>query len=164
MKLYFFLIALCFLMNNQIAFSQTSRLPKGNPALAYPAIELSKKIAEQVFIDKGQRYINCPILLDNSWAFPNGSVNAICTDAELACLRYGLLIQKIQTAKGKLLEELKKTLALEKNEVTLRLRGCQLIIEATVPSNNKSLAEAAGYNYDASAPGSNSSSSALGTY
>ena len=146
MKPYFFLVTLCFLMDSQVTFSQTT-VTNPNSELYYPAIELSRKLAEQIFVEKPQKFLNCPILFDNSWDYPNGSSIALCDDAQTACLRYGLLIQKMKTAKGKLLEELKKTLVLEKDEVKIRLRGCQLILEATI-SGEKSLTEAAGYPSD----------------
>lgn len=141
MKAYFFLITLCFLTINQMAFSQTAR---PNPELYYPAIQLSNSLREAIFLDKKVKVLNCPILFDNSWDYPNGTSIALCDDAQLACLRYGLLVQRIKTAKGKLLEELQKTLVLEKDEVKIRLRGCHLILEATIPIE-KSLEEAAGY-------------------
>jgi len=141
MKAYFFLIILCFLTTNQMTFAQKAQ---PNAELYYPAIQLSNALREAIFLDQNQKVLNCPILFNNSWDYPNGTSIALCDDAQLACLRYGLLIQRIKTATGKLLEELQKTLVLEKNEVTIRLRGCHLILEATVPIE-KSLEEAAGY-------------------
>jgi hypothetical protein len=150
MKPCFFLITLCFFINSQGAFSQAVTT-KPQSELYYPAIEISAQLSQQIFVDKTQKVINCPILFDNSWDYPNGSSIALCDDAQLACLRYGVLVQKIKTATGALLEELKKTLVLQKDEVKLRLRGCQLMLEATV-SGEKTLQEAAGYPSDTYGP------------
>ena len=149
MKLYLYVAIFYFLMNNQIAFSQaymTAAPTKPTPALAYPAIQISKELSQKIFLNTAQKVINCPILFDNSWDYPNGSSIALCDDAQLACLRYGLLIKEIETAQGKYLEELEKTLVLQKQEITIRLRGCELSLKSTI--NGEALQEAAGYPSD----------------
>lgn len=144
MKLYFFLIALCFLMGSQVAFSQEN-LPKHSKSpLTYPAIELSKEASQQIFVGKNKTYLNCPAFFDGSLQYTNSYANAVCDETMLACLRYGLLIEKIKTTTGKLQEELKKTLALQKTEVKYKLRGCQLVLESTLRTD-KTVTEIAGY-------------------
>lgn len=144
MKPYFFLIALCFLLGSQLAFSQEN-MPKQNLSpLAYPAIALSKELAEQIFVGKKSKYLNCPAFFESTIQFTNSYANAVCDEAVIACLRYGLLVQKMKTTTGKLLEELKKTLVLEKVEVKMKLRGCQLVLESSL-SDTRPVPEIAGY-------------------
>jgi hypothetical protein len=167
MKSYFCLISLCYLMMSTEAFSQFSvQTPYANPAadepyvdpvatadkpltyqeLAYPAIRLSQKLAQYLFLDGKRNLLNCPVLFDNSWDYPSGSSLALCDDAQLACLRYGLIIEAIKKASGKYLRELEKTLILSKAEVALRLRGCHLGLLETM--TGMSIEEAAGYPTD----------------
>jgi len=165
MKPYFLLVSFCYFIANPSAFAQfltTEPYPeratsadKAMPGLdpAYPAIKLTPQLAAQLFVDKKQNLLNCPILFSNDWDYPNGSSIALCDDAQLACLRYGLIIQELKKATGKYREELQKTLALSKNEVKLRLRGCHLVIKETI--SGKSMQEAAGYpsnSYGSSGP------------
>ncbi len=152
MKPYFFLIPFCFLMDSTGALAmdttQFDTTKSKNPSpLYYPAIGFSSRVAAALFIDRPQKHLNCPLLFDTSLDLPNGTSMALCNDVQLACLRYGLLVEKMKTATGKLLEELKKTMVLEVEEVKVRLRCCQLILEATTLSNI-SLEEAAGYTSD----------------
>lgn len=143
MKPYFFLISLFLMINSNVAFSQVAN--PGVPAeLYYPSIRISTKLAESLFHDSKQTLLNCPLLFSGSWSYPDGFSVSMCDDAQLACIRYGLIVQKMKTAKGKLLEELKQTFALEQTEVGLRLRGCQLILEATA-IEGKNLQESSGY-------------------
>lgn len=145
MKLYFFLTIVSLIIQNETAFSQadmTSPPLKPTPALSYPAIKISDELAKKLSLS-GQKIVNCPTLFSYTWTYPNGSSIALCDDAQLACLRYGLLVKEIETAKGKYLEELKKTLIIEKQEITIRLRGCELALKRTI--NGEALQEAAGY-------------------
>lgn len=144
MKLYFFPIALCFLMDSQLAFSQENMPRQNQSPLTYPAIAISTELAQAIFVDKKRKYLNCPAFFDGSLQYTNSYANSICDNAQIACLRYGLLVQKIKTTTGKLLEELKQTLAYEKTEVKAKLRGCQLALECTL-SDPRNLPEIAGY-------------------
>lgn len=151
MKSYFFLIPFCFLIHGSATLAGVNGAPPNSPdtyLTYYPAIKISKKLSEAIFLDTTRSVLNCPLLFDNSWDYPNGSSIALCDDAQLACLRYGLLQEKRKVATGRLLEELNKTLVLEKQEVGLRLRACQLVLEATT-IDQKTLEEAAGYPLDA---------------
>ncbi|MBA3814208.1 MAG: hypothetical protein H0X26_06940 [Alphaproteobacteria bacterium] len=146
MKLYFFLTALGFLMNNQTAFSEdyTTETPqKAKAALHYPAIKISPKLAQQIFIDRSKRLFNCVSLFDNSINYPSGTAIALCDDAQLACLRYGILLKEIENSKGKALEDLQRILVWQKQEVTIRLRGCELGIK--ISANGGDIMDAAGY-------------------
>jgi hypothetical protein len=167
MKFYFFL---CFLMNSQAAFSQADVKPtptKPTPALAYPAIRISKELSQALSLGE-KKTINCQNLLSTSLTYPNGSAVALCDDAQLACLRYGLLVKEIEeTAKSKhlYLEELKKTLVIEKQEIMIRLRGCELALKRTI--HGEALQDAAGYpasSYDATSQSTSSSQSSPQNY
>lgn len=147
MKSYFFLFMLCIFVYQQEAFSETSK-KKIDPAYATPAIEVSRGVSEKVFLDPKRKWLNCPMLFNNSWSYPNGSSIALCDDAQLACIRYGLILQKMKTATGPSLAELKKVLVLSKDEVKLRLQGCELILDVTW-DGTKTMQDAAGYPSDA---------------
>jgi hypothetical protein len=150
MKSSIFFIMLFFMMN-QAAFSADYSTPatpsttpeNPPPGINYPAIKISSKLAQQIFFDAKKRLFNCPVLFDNSITFPGGTSIALCEDAQLACLRYGLLLKEMETAKERLLEELKRTLVYQKQEITIRLRGCQLAIKRTL--NGEDIMDAAGY-------------------
>lgn len=143
MKSCIFLIMFCLFIHNQKAFGE-AELQHLDAYYNYPAIEVSIEFAEKIFMDPRQRLLNCPRLFANNWNPPNGSSLALCDDAQLACIRYGLIIQKMKRSTGPLLAELKKTLVLSRQEVELRLRACELVIEAT-GIDNKTMQEAAGY-------------------
>ena len=192
MKLYIFFTTLLFLMINQAAFSMdytksTSVTPisatntpststsatttpstntpeKPPPGIHYPAIKISATLAQKIFSDTKKRLLNCPALFDSSITYPGGTAIALCNDAQLACLRYGLLLKEMETAKEKLLEELKRTLVYQKQEITIRLRGCQLALKRTI--NGEDIMDAAGYpsgSYGATNLGSSSSGSSSGS-
>ena len=146
MKFYFFLIIFCFFIHNQGAFGD-AELTQHHPDTEYPAIAVSSEFSDKIFMDPQRNLLNCPMLFNNNWNYPNGSSLALCDDAQLACLRYGLIIEKMKKATGPLLAELKKTLISSKEEVKLRLRGCELVIEAT-GIDTKTMQEAAGYPMD----------------
>lgn len=143
MKFYFFLIMFCLFIHNQGAFGQVERY-QAHPLTEYPAIVVSAEFSDKIFMNPQQKLLNCPMLFNNSWNYPNGSSLALCDDAQLSCLRYGLILEKMKTSTGPLLAELKKTLVASKAEVALRLRGCELVIEAT-GIDTKTMQEAAGY-------------------
>lgn len=113
-----------------------------------PYVEFSPEVASLLFGSKNpsnpKGVLDCKVLVAHSWPYPNSQVTPICTDAEIACLRYGLLSESLKIAKGAKLERLKKDFALSHSDVYLRLRGCQLAIEATM-SQTFSLVEAAGF-------------------
>ncbi len=126
MKLYFSFLALYSLLLVDRAMSQST-----------PAVEFSSQTATQILgaggLSKTKRILNCTTLLNKDWGYPNAQVTGFCYDAETACLRYGLIISAIKYGVGEAhLENLKKDLALAVNDVALRLRGCQLAIEASV--------------------------------
>lgn len=144
MRHYFFVSTLFFLMNAPSLFAQSTP-PPASPDVAYPALQIPEVLAEKLFYNAEKKLLNCPLLFEGSWSYPDGYVASICNDAQLACLRYGLLVQKIKkTSNGRLLQELQKTLALEKQEVGMRLRACQIILEATL-IEGKTLQESTGY-------------------
>lgn len=127
MKFHFSLTAFCLFVSGSAAFSQ-NYLTQG------PSVEFSKKVAEQVAgAGEGTRGIlNCHILLTKEWAYPNAQVTAFCNDAETSCLRYALILQRLKIEKGAAnIRKLKNDASLGWNDTELRLRGCQLAIEAS---------------------------------
>jgi len=128
MRSCFFFTLFYFLFGNHLVYCQST-----------PAVELSEKTAVQILgatgLTRAKRTLNCTTLLNKDWAYPNAQVTGFCYDAETACLRYGLIIQAIKNGKGEAeLTRLKQDFALAVNDVALRLRGCQLAIEASVSS------------------------------
>lgn len=144
MKSYIFLILFCFFTPLPRAFGMIEAANQSRNAYQYPAIEVSADFANRIFMNPRQTVFNCPKLFDNSIQFPNGTSLALCDDAQLGCLRYGLIIQKMARATGPLLAELKKVFEISYREVTLRLHACYLVIEAT-GLQGKTAQEAAGY-------------------
>jgi hypothetical protein len=140
MKFLFFMSTLCFFLTSPVAIAQNST--------GGPSIPLSPHIALLLFgsinPSNPRKELNCEALVAHSWPFPNAQVSNICSDAETACIRYGLIRKSLKVAKGAQAEGLKKDFSLSYSDVALRLRGCQLAIELTV--NNNNLVEAAGYN------------------
>lgn len=99
-----------------------------------PSVEFSKAVATQVAGSGAATHgiLNCPILLNKQWAYPNAQVTAFCNDAETACLRYALILQQIKLAKGATyLAKLKRDVGFAWNDTQLRLWGCALSIEAS---------------------------------
>lgn len=141
MKHYFFLISLCFLFENQVVFSQST-----------PSVQFSPGVADKLMGESRKHtpggapngVLTCSALLLKTWAYPNAQVTPICNDALYSCVRYGLIVQRLKTATGELLTLLKNDYSLAFNDALMRLRGCQLAIEATL-SNQQSLLDAAGY-------------------
>jgi hypothetical protein len=137
MKCVFFISALCFFCGNFPVFAED-----------IPYVHFSPEVASLLFGNKNpsnpKGVLDCRVLVAHSWPYPNSQVTPICTDAEIACLRYGLLSKSLKEAKGAKLERLKKDFAMSHSDVYLRLRGCQLAIEATI-SQTASLVEAAGF-------------------
>lgn len=135
MKLLFSMSVLCFFLTNSVAIAQN---PTGGPS-----IPLSPDIALLLFgsinPSNPRKELNCEALVAYSWPFPN----VLCSDAETACIRYGLIRQSLKIAKGAQAEGLKKDFNLSYSDVALRLRGCHLAIELTLDNNN--LVEAAGF-------------------
>lgn len=146
MKAYFFLIMFCLFTHSQGAFGE-AELKHSYAEYNYPAIAVTPEFSDKIFMDPSKKLLNCPMLFNNAWEYPNGSSIALCDDAQLACIRYGLILQKIKKATGPLLRELQKTLVISKEEVKLRLRGCELVIEAT-GIGTQTMQEAAGYPTD----------------
>lgn len=143
MKSYSSLIVLALFASQHVSASDFSE-PQNPSPLAHPAIPLRPDLAEKLFVSAPEKYLSCPTLFNQNWISPNGPSQSLCNDAQLACLRYGLMVEKTKTAQGPLLQELKRQIPVERQEVYLRLRGCQLILEATV-LDGKTLIEAAGY-------------------
>lgn len=121
MKPYFLLTILCFLFENQPVFSQAS-----------PFVELSRAAAIALFGVGQKRVLNCSTLVNKSWAYPSAQVVPFCNEAETSCLRYGLMEEKMAKAKGATFERVKKDFFLARDDVMLKLRGCQLALEASV--------------------------------
>jgi len=142
MKLIVFITTLCFFLNGSV----TTAL---NPAVNVgPSIPFSPEIALMLFgtlnPNNPKGILNCEVLVAHSWPYANSQVSPLCTDAEVACLRFGLIHISLKRAKGAQAEALKKDYSAGYNDVMLRLRGCQLAIEATT-NTNSSLVEAAGF-------------------
>lgn len=140
MKLLFFMSTLCFFLTNTVAIAQNS--DRG------PSVPFSPDIAFLLFGSANpsnpRKELNCDVLVAHSWPFPNAQVSNICSDAETACIRYGLIHKSLKLASGAEADGLKKVFNFSYTDTALKLRGCQLAIELTV--NNNSLVEAAGYN------------------
>lgn len=147
MKFYFFLPFFCLVMGDQGALAQIplrSTQKEQAKALDYPAIKISSDLAQRIFNDGSKRIISCPVLINNEGInFLSATSSALCLDAQNACLRYGLLIQAMRTAKEKYLADLNKTLVLQRDEVLIKLRGCELAFQRT--SNGQSIEDATGY-------------------
>jgi hypothetical protein len=143
MKAYSYFLIFTLLLNHQANAMDASEHPHTSP-LAYPAIPLDPKLAEKLFVNTPEKTLNCTTLFNPNWISPNGTAQAICNDAQLACLHYGLLTQKARGANASLLQELNHYIAMERQIVGLRLRTCLAILEATI-IEGKTLTEAAGY-------------------
>lgn len=145
MKPYLLFTTLLTFTYTQQAFCEDK--PPQKSEYTYPAVEVSSQFSDRVFQNPEKKLLNCPSLFDNNWSYPNGSSIALCDDAQLACLRYGLIIQKLKKNQGKNLPGYQKALALSKEEVTLRLHGCYLALDETTVGE-QTLQEAAGYPMD----------------
>ena len=114
-------------------FGSVAALAQTYPSDA-PVVEFPKAIATQVAGsgDASHGILNCPILLNKQWPYPNAQVTAFCNEAETGCLRYALILQQMKVAKGAAhLTRLKRDAALAWDDTQLRLRGCELSIEAS---------------------------------
>lgn len=152
MRPYFFLILFILLLNSETGFSEIPPPPnQPDPQLEHPAIPISRDLAKQIFINTDRTVINCPSLFDNTLIVPNAYSTLLCNDAQLACWRMGLLVQRIKTATGAYREKLKKNLILERTSAESRLRGCALAIAGTI-SGERSLNSASGYPSDTYGP------------
>lgn len=128
MKSYFFLSILCLLFENQAVLSQSS--------YPTPSFALSREAASQLFGGGSKGILNCTTLLNKDWAYPNGQVVPFCNEAETSCLRYGLIAEKLTNATGNTLERVKRQQSLAWDDVSLKLRGCQLALEASLSNAN----------------------------
>lgn len=118
MKRAFFYASLVFLMESQ-----------GLSAQGTPSVKVPYKL-------------NCALLLDQSWYSPDAQVTALCNEAQIACVRYGLLNQFVKSGKSDSLT--KRDLSFVKNDTQLKLRGCAIAIDA-VTTKGQSLLDAAGF-------------------
>ncbi len=135
MKPSFFFPLLCFLFQIQPVFSDTS-----------PTAQFSREVARQVFgVGNPKSILNCSILLNKTWAYPNAQATSFCNDAETSFVRYCLVEQKIKHPQGADMDKLKHTYALARQDTILKLEGCVLAIEATI-SGNTSVLEGSGFN------------------
>lgn len=137
MKSSFFLTLLCLLFARTDAFSQ-----------AVPFAEFFSQKASRLFannVSNPQGVLHCAALLaHNAPSYPSADIAPICNEAKTSCIRYGLIQQYMKKVQGPSLENLKKALALGKNELELTLRGCQLAIESSLTYRG-SLPNAAGF-------------------
>lgn len=127
MKFYFFLTALGVFFGSDAAFSQ-------HYLTESPSVEFPKGIATEVagMGDASKGVLNCNILLGKQWPYPNAQVTAFCNEAETGCLRYFLILKHMKKAKGEpYLTKLKRDASLAWNDTQVRLRGCELAIEAS---------------------------------
>jgi hypothetical protein len=142
MKSTFFMAILCFFLKSSAAIA-LGTYPQIGPSVPFSP-EMAVMLFGRMNPDNPNGELNCRILVAHSWPYTNSQVTPLCTDAEVACLRYGLLHQNLRSAKRAKAETLKKNIAASYADVMLRLLGCVLAIEATATTNS-SLVEAAGF-------------------
>jgi len=132
MKPYFFLSVLCFLFKSDAIASPMS-----------PSFEFSRNVATQLYGAGRKGVLNCDVLINKQWSYPNAGVTSFCNEAQTSCLRLGLVEQALKKP-SKDIERLKKDYALALNHLEMSLSGCYLAIEATI-SNAQSIDKAAGF-------------------
>ena len=134
MKFNFFLTAFCLVLLNQAVSSQTD-----------PSVVFSPGVAAQVTGNPSQTgELNCKILINKTWPYPNSQVSPICDDATTSCIRYSLIQKSLKKAKGERYKELQEDLPTARKDVKMKLMGCVEAIEATI-NNSNSLTDIAGY-------------------
>lgn len=132
MKPYFFLSILYFLLANHASFSQTA-----------PSFKFSPKVASELFGVSGvKKELNCEGLVAGTWTYPNSQMTPFCYEASTSCIRYGLIVQKMKVASS---ERLKADLSLAQKDLELKLRGCQLALEAVLANPTAPVGELAGF-------------------
>ena len=131
MKSYFLPLSLCFCLINPI-----SCLGK------VPSIPLHPKIAEQLFGAGGPNQLDCNTMGSYNWVPPDAQVNALCNEAQIACIRYGLLVRSIKEATAT--AGAQQDLPLVVNDAQLKLRGCQ-VASYYVITTGQGLLNASGY-------------------
>lgn len=122
MRRYFFLAIFCFLSGERPVFSQSEPYVMMSPEM------INELPGWGVPSTKGLM-LNCPNLLNKTWAYPSGGVVAICNQAEYSCFQYGLIKDQLKKEPTR---ELRQMLALAQQDVELKLLGCKLAIEAGI--------------------------------
>ncbi len=81
--------------------------------------------------------LNCFVLLNQTLNYGSALAIGLCNEAQMACLRYGVLQQALfkqkntKSGNAQFLQELKAALALSLKDVEFKLTGCAMSMSST---------------------------------
>ena len=126
MKLYYYLLSLCFfLITPIVCFGKV------------PSVPLHPAISEQLYGAGGPTTLDCVLMGSDRWAPPDAQVNSICNIAQTACVRYNLIERSIRDKTAT--DGANNDLLLAANDAEVKLRGCQLAMYTVVVEGNSLL-------------------------
>lgn len=112
-------------------------------AASSPTATLDPKAAQQVF-GPGRTSLDCSMLINRAWAYPDAQIKSICDEATISCASYGLLQHRTRDVKGQSLQEVQSVLDLSLQVAKMKLVACAQALEVVVTTGETFL-KASGY-------------------
>jgi hypothetical protein len=127
---------------------QPQKFSKKNITIKSPVIHFSPGYATKVFGSGSQEarngVLNCNLLVNQVWPFPNAQVSPVCLEATISCVRFGLFVKGLEKSPEARLAQIQQSLIYAQNEVNAKLLGCVLALEGTV-DGTLTLPQSSGY-------------------
>lgn len=136
------LLCLIFFLSGGKASSAPQSPEFPNPAVDFSKAALSALAGPDVAY-KAKGKMNCKMLLEKEWAYPDAIIPAFCYPAETSCVSYDLFKSALATtAPGPDLEDMKASLPYVIQNVLMNLYGCAQALEASLTTSTSTAREA----------------------
>ena len=145
MKYFFLLLALISLgsfdkvyaASNASASSKSSSKDPG-PSVPFP-VTYMRKLAGVTLAAKAKGRLDCSLLLNKTWPYPNALVTPFCYNAETSCAALHLFKTSQQKATENDLKTMNQLSPYVDANVVMNLYACAEALQATLTNNTKAL-------------------------